>query len=94
MIENVGRLLRTPLVLFVVLRDEELEALIAAEPPETPEDVSPRGDRRPACCASASWCSRGCGAWAPMIVERRPTRLGPALVNALSRPQAAGPAVS
>lgn len=39
MIESLGRLLKRHLVLFVVLRDEELEALAAAAP-ETPEDVS------------------------------------------------------
>jgi len=39
MIENVGRLMRTHLVLFVVFRDEELEAMVAAEPKE-PDDVS------------------------------------------------------
>jgi len=39
MIENVGRLMRTHLVLFVVFRDEELEALAEAEPTE-PDDVS------------------------------------------------------
>src|SRR5581483_996292 len=39
MIENVGRLMRTHLVLFVVFRDEELEAMAAAEPVE-PDDVS------------------------------------------------------
>ena len=39
MIESLGRLLRRHLVLFVVLRDEELEVLAANEP-ETPEDVS------------------------------------------------------
>lgn len=39
MIENVGRLMRTHLVLFVVFRDEELEALVDAEPVE-PDDVS------------------------------------------------------
>lgn len=39
MIENVGRLMRTHLVLFVVFRDEELEELAAAEPRE-PDDVS------------------------------------------------------
>jgi uncharacterized protein (DUF58 family) len=39
MIENVGRLMRTHLVLFVVFGDEELEALAAAEPTE-PDDVS------------------------------------------------------
>ena len=39
MLENVGRLMRTHLVLFVVYRDEELEALADAEP-RTPDDVS------------------------------------------------------
>jgi len=39
MLENVGRLLRQHLVLFVMMRDEELEA-IARKPPESPDDVS------------------------------------------------------
>ncbi|HWE44485.1 MAG TPA: DUF58 domain-containing protein [Caulobacteraceae bacterium] len=39
MIENVSRLLKTHLVLFVVFRDEELEGMIQAEP-LTPDDVS------------------------------------------------------
>ncbi len=39
MIENVARLLKTHLVLFVVFRDEELEGLIEAEP-LSPDDVS------------------------------------------------------
>lgn len=39
MVESLGRLLRRHLVLFVVLRDEELEGLTAAEPVE-PEDVA------------------------------------------------------
>ena len=39
MIENVARLLKTHLVLFVVFRDEELEGLVDAEP-LTPDDVS------------------------------------------------------
>ena len=39
MIESLGRLLRRHLVLFVVMRDEELETLAGAEPSE-PEDVS------------------------------------------------------
>jgi uncharacterized protein (DUF58 family) len=39
MLEAVGALLRRHLVLFVVLRDEELEAFTAAEPVE-PDDVS------------------------------------------------------
>ncbi|MGZ6018280.1 MAG: DUF58 domain-containing protein [Phenylobacterium sp.] len=39
MVENVGRLMRTHLVLFVVFRDDELEALAEAEPRE-PDDVT------------------------------------------------------
>lgn len=39
MIESLGRLLKRHLVLFVVLRDAELEALVAAGP-QTSEDVS------------------------------------------------------
>ena len=39
MIENIGRLVRRHLVLFVVFRDEELEALVAREP-VTAEDVT------------------------------------------------------
>ena len=39
MLENVGRLVRTHLVLFVVFRDEALEQLARAEP-VLPEDVS------------------------------------------------------
>jgi len=39
MLENVGRLMRTHLVLFVVFHDEELEALVEAEP-VAPDDVS------------------------------------------------------
>ena len=39
MIENVGRLMRKHLVLFVVFHDDELEALAEAEPTE-PDDVS------------------------------------------------------
>jgi uncharacterized protein (DUF58 family) len=39
MIENVARLMRTHLVLFVVFRDEELEAL-AGQEPQTADDVS------------------------------------------------------
>jgi uncharacterized protein (DUF58 family) len=39
MIENLGRLLRTHLVLFVVFRDEELESLVHREPADA-DDVS------------------------------------------------------
>ncbi|MGZ9100402.1 MAG: DUF58 domain-containing protein, partial [Brevundimonas sp.] len=39
MIETTGRLIKRHLVLFVVMRDEELEALVAAAP-ECPDDVA------------------------------------------------------
>jgi uncharacterized protein (DUF58 family) len=39
MVENVARLMRTHLVLFVVFRDEELEGLVGREP-QAPEDVA------------------------------------------------------
>jgi uncharacterized protein (DUF58 family) len=39
MVENVARLMRTHLVLFVVFRDEELESLVGREP-QAPEDVA------------------------------------------------------
>ena len=39
MIESMGRILKRHLVLFVLIRDEELESLVATEP-QTPEDVS------------------------------------------------------
>lgn len=39
MVENVARLMRTHLVLFVVFRDEELEGLVGREPTD-PEDVA------------------------------------------------------
>jgi len=39
MVENVARLMRTHLVLFVVFRDEELESL-TTKPPVEPDDVS------------------------------------------------------
>lgn len=39
MIENVGRLISRHVVLFVAMRDEELETLVRAEP-KTPADVS------------------------------------------------------
>jgi uncharacterized protein (DUF58 family) len=39
MVENVARLLRRHLVLFVIFRDQELEGMASAEPAE-PEDVS------------------------------------------------------
>ncbi|HEY3696839.1 DUF58 domain-containing protein [Phenylobacterium sp.] len=79
MIENVARLLRTHLVMFVAFRDEELERIVDAAP-ETPEDVS-----RAVIAASllkqrelvVSRLQR-LGAW---IVEAPAGRLGVELVN-------------
>lgn len=39
MVENISRLLKRHLVLFVIFRDQELEGM-AADAPDTPEDVS------------------------------------------------------
>jgi uncharacterized protein (DUF58 family) len=79
MIENVGRLLRTHLVMFVAFRDEALEALAEAEP-RTAEDVSR------AVIAAGLLKQRELvigrlqrlGAW---IVEAPAERLGPELVS-------------
>jgi uncharacterized protein (DUF58 family) len=79
MIENVGRLLRTHLVMFVAFRDEALEALADAEP-KTAGDVSR------AVIAAGLLKQRELvigrlqrlGAW---IVEAPAGRLGPELVS-------------
>jgi uncharacterized protein (DUF58 family) len=79
MIENVARLLRTHLVMFVAFRDEELERIVD-QAPEEPEDVS-----RAVIAASllkqrevvVSRLQR-LGAW---IVEAPAGRLGVELVN-------------
>jgi uncharacterized protein (DUF58 family) len=79
MLENITRLLRTHMVMFVVLRDEELESL-ADRPPTEPDDVSRAviaGNmlrQREAVFARL----RRAGA---QIVEAPVGRLGPDLVN-------------
>ena len=49
----VGTLLKRHLVLFVVLRDEELEALAGAEPRSPTTSAAPSPP--PPCCASGGW---------------------------------------
>lgn len=79
MLENVGRLLRTHLVMFVVLRDLELEAL-ADRRPEEADDISRAViagnllQQREAVLGRL----RRAGA---QIVEATPEQLGPDLVN-------------
>ena len=82
MLRTVGRLTERHLVLFVVMRDEELETL-ADSRPSTPEDVSRAviaggllreraGGDRPAAAAGRA------------VVEADHRRLGPALVEPIS----------
>ena len=40
MIENVSRLIKSHIVLFVTFKDVEIENLIARQSPTTPEDVT------------------------------------------------------
>jgi uncharacterized protein (DUF58 family) len=80
MIENLGRLMRTHLVLFVVFRDEELQRLVDAEP-VTPEDVSRAviadGLLRQREAVAARLRRMGA-----QIVDAPAEGLGPALLNA------------
>jgi uncharacterized protein (DUF58 family) len=79
MIENVGRLLRTHLVMFVAFRDEALEALVDQEP-ETADDVSRAVVAAGLLKQREVVISRlqRLGAW---IVEAPAERLGPELVS-------------
>jgi uncharacterized protein (DUF58 family) len=79
MIENVGRLLRTHLVMFVAFRDEALEALVDQEP-ETADDVSRAVVAARLLKQREVVISRlqRLGAW---IVETPAERLGPELVS-------------
>jgi uncharacterized protein (DUF58 family) len=79
MIETLGRLLKRHLVVFVVMRDEELEGLTAAEP-HLPEDVS-------RAVVAASLLRERDSVIARLrrmgahIVEAPADRIGPALLN-------------
>jgi uncharacterized protein (DUF58 family) len=79
MIENVARLMRRHLVLFVVIRDEELEAMARAEP-ETPEDVS-RAVTADALLREREVVVARLRRLGAQIVDAPVDRLGPALLN-------------
>ncbi|WP_312736189.1 DUF58 domain-containing protein [Brevundimonas sp.] len=80
MIESLGRLLRRHLVLFVVLRDEELEGLAATEP-ETPEDVS-RAVVAGALLREREAVVARLRRMGAHIVDAPAAQIGPAVVNA------------
>lgn len=79
MLENVGRLLRTHLVMFVVLRDLELEALADRQPQET-DDISRAVIAGSLLQQREAVLNRLRRAGA-QIVEATPDQLGPDLVN-------------
>ncbi|QUD86192.1 DUF58 domain-containing protein [Phenylobacterium montanum] len=78
MLENVGRLLAQHLVLFIVLRDDELESL-ARRKPETPEDVS-RAAVAAALLRERELVSERLRRLGVQIIEARADRIGPALL--------------
>lgn len=79
MLENVTRLLRTHLVMFVVLRDEELETLTDREPTE-PDDVS-RAVIAGAMLQQRDAVLNRLRRAGAQIVEASVNRLGPEIVN-------------
>lgn len=80
MIENLGRLMRTHLVMFVVFRDEELERLAEAEP-RTPEDVS-RAVVADSLLRQREAVTSRLRRMGAQIVDAPAEGLGPALLNA------------
>ena len=78
MLENVGRLLTQHLVLFIVLRDDELESLTRRRP-ETPEDVS-RAAVAAALLRERDLVSERLRRLGVQIIEARADRIGPALL--------------
>jgi uncharacterized protein (DUF58 family) len=80
MVENVARLIRTHLVLFVLFRDEELESQVSAEPAE-PDDVA-RAVVAEALLKQREAVVARLRRLGVQIVEAESAALGPALVNA------------
>ena len=80
MVESVGRLTRTHLVLFVVFRDEELESLVAAEPIEA--DDASRAVIAQSLLRQREVVVGRLRRLGVQIVEAPAAALGPALVNA------------
>ena len=79
MLETVGRLLEQHLVLFVILRDEELEALQAAAP-ATPEDVS-RAGVAAALARERDLVVERLQRMGALILETSADHIGPALIS-------------
>jgi len=80
LVENLGRLLRRHVVLFVALRDEELEAIARAEP-ASPEAVA-RAVTAHALMRSRNLVIARLARLGARIVEAPAARLGPALISA------------
>jgi uncharacterized protein (DUF58 family) len=80
MVENLGRLTRTHLVLFVTFRDEELETLISTEP-ESADDVS-RAVIAQALARQREVVMGRLKRMGMQVVEAPAAALGPHLVNA------------
>ena len=80
MLSATGALLKRHLVLFVVLRDEELEAFTAAEPAE-PEDVS-RAVMAAGLLRERRLVLTRLRHMGVHVIEAAPDQAGPALVNA------------
>jgi uncharacterized protein (DUF58 family) len=79
MIENISRLMRRHLVLFVAFRDEELEALVRAEP-NAPDDVS-RAVIAAALLREREVVIERLRLLGAEILEARADRIGPDLVS-------------
>jgi len=79
MVENVQRLMRTHLVMFVVFRDQELEDLVRAEPQDA-DDVS-RAVVAGALLRQREVVVARLKRLGAQIVEAKAGELGPALVN-------------
>lgn len=79
MIESVGRLVRRHLLMFVVLRDEELEGMIAVEPQE-PEDVA-RAVFAASLLRERDLVISRLRRLGVHIVETSADRIGPAVIN-------------
>jgi uncharacterized protein (DUF58 family) len=79
MLETIGRLLKQHLVVFVVMRDEELTAM-ESQRPETPEDVS-RAAVAAAMLQERDVVIERLERMGALIVETPASRIGPALIN-------------
>ncbi|HEY7901292.1 MAG TPA: DUF58 domain-containing protein [Caulobacteraceae bacterium] len=80
MIENIGRLVRRHLVLFVVFRDAELEA-IAEREPKTADDIS-RAVTAAALLRGRDLVIERLRRLGVHVLDTPPNRIGPALVTA------------